>query len=443
MHPSRSVSTGIMRQKKSVIAVGLVLILSIIGVLVHRLAFAKETTTYRFATIERGNLQSTVSATGTLNAVTTVSVGTQVSGQVSELLVDFNDHVKKGELLARIDPTLAMQAVTDAQANLEKSQAQALLASRDYARNRELTNDGLVARSAFEVAQSGATVADAGVKSARVALDRARQNLSYTNIYAPIDGVVVERNVQQGQTVAASLSAPQLFLIANDLSQMQILAQVGESDIAQIKEGQAVSFTVQALTGQTFKGIVKQVRLQSTTTDNVVNYTVVVSVPNTDGKLLPGMTARVQFLTKQADNVLKVSNSALRYKPTDVELVALKAAQQATATATATSTTSTATSTARSGRNGGTRTGSSNFGTLYYLDVNGKLAVARVKTGINDGSTTEITGKTVKEGMKVIAGTVSPTATTTAQTSTAPATPFQGSQQQGAAQRGGGGRGGF
>ncbi|HEX3579980.1 MAG TPA: efflux RND transporter periplasmic adaptor subunit [Thermoanaerobaculia bacterium] len=429
-----------MRQKKSVIAIGLVLIISIIGLLVHRLAFAKETTAYRFATIERGNLQSTVSATGTLNAVTTVSVGTQVSGQVSQLLVDFNDHVKKGELLARIDPTLALQAVTDAQANLEKAQAQALQASRDYARNRELTNDGLVARSAFEVAQSGATVADAGVKSARVALDRARQNLSYTNIYAPIDGVVVERNVQQGQTVAASLSAPQLFLIANDLSQMQILAQVGESDIAQIKEGQPVSFTVQALTGQTFKGIVKQVRLQSSTTDNVVNYTVVVSVPNTDGKLLPGMTARVQFLTKEADNVLKVSNSALRYKPTDAELAALKASRQATAT----STTST-TSTARPDRKSwsGTRGGSSNFGTLYYLDANGKLAVARVKTGINDGSTTEITGKTIKEGMQVIAGTVTPTSTT-AQTSTASASPFQSSQQQqGGGQRGGGQRGGF
>jgi len=440
----RSVSTGIMRQKKSVIAVGLVLILSVIGVLVHRLAFAKETTTYRFATIERGNLQSTVSATGTLNAVTTVSVGTQVSGQVSELLVDFNDHVKKGQLLARIDPTLAMQAVTDAQANLEKAQAQALQASRDYDRNRELTNDGLVARSAFEVSQSGATVANASVKSARVALDRAKQNLSYTSIYAPIDGVVVERNVQQGQTVAASLSAPQLFLIANDLSQMQILAQVGESDIAQIKEGQPVSFTVQALTGQTFKGTVKQVRLQSTTTDNVVNYTVVVSVPNTDGKLLPGMTARVQFLTKQSDNVLKVSNSALRYKPTDAELAALKASRQAATTTSTTSTTSTSTtSTARPDRKAwsGTRgAGSSNFGTLYYLDANGKLAVARVKTGINDGSTTEITGRNIKEGMKVIAGTINPAATT-AQTSTAPASPFQGGQA-GGGQRGGG-RGGF
>src|SRR5947208_10332860 len=293
-----------MRDKKSIIAAGLILILAIIGVLVHKVAFAKETTAYRFATIERGNMQSTVSATGTLNAVTTVSVGTQVSGQVSQLLVDFNDHVKKGELLARIDPTLALAAVTDAQANLEKAQAQSLQASRDYQRNRELTNDGLVARSAFEVAQSDATVANAGVKSARVALDRARQNLSYTSIYAPIDGVVVERNVQQGQTVAASLSAPQLFLIANDLSQMQILAQVGESDIAQIKQGQTAEFTVQALTGRTFNGTVKQVRLQSTTQDNVVNYTVVVAVDNPRSQLMPGMTARVNFLTKSAENVL-------------------------------------------------------------------------------------------------------------------------------------------
>jgi HlyD family secretion protein len=428
-------------KKKSFIAVALVAVLTLVAVLVHRVAFAKETTTYRFAAVEKGNIESTVSATGTLNAVRTVQVGTQVSGQISELLVDFNDTVKKGQLLARIDPTLQRQAVMDAQASLEKANAQYLQARRDNNRNGELMSAGLVARSAYEQTDSAADVARANVKSAQVALDRAKQNLEYTNIYAPIDGVVVERNVDDGQTVAASLSAPQLFLIANDLSQMQILAQVGESDIAQIKEAQPVSFTVQALTGQTFKGTVKQVRLQSTTTDNVVNYTVVVSVPNTDGKLLPGMTARVQFLTKQADNVLKVANSALRYKPTDAELAALKAARQATTTSTATTSTTT---TARSGRTGGTRTGSSNFGTLYYLDANGKLAVARVKTGLNDGSTTEITGKTIKEGMKVIAGTTNPatTATASAKTSTAPATPFQSGQQQGGAQRGGG-RGGF
>jgi HlyD family secretion protein len=429
-------------KKKSFIAIGLIVIVTIIGFLVYKFAYAKETTSYRFVTVERGSIRSTVSATGTLNAVTTVSVGTQVSGQITELLVDFNDQVKKGELLARIDPTLAQQTVTDAQANLDKARAQALQASLDYQRNKELTNDGLVAKSAYEVTQATATVAQDDVKSAQVALDRARQNLSYTSIFAPIDGVVVARNVDEGQTVAASLAAPELFRIANDLSQMQILAQVAESDISQIQEGQAVEFTVQALQGQTFKGTVKQVRLQSTTTDNVVDYTVVVSVDNTQGKLLPGMTARADFLTKSADNVLKVSNAALRYKPSDAELAALKAQQTKNSTATSSTTTTAATATTTTGTaqpRANARTGSSSFGTLYYVDSNGNLAVARVKTGITDGTTTEITGTTIKEGMTVIAGTVS--AAQAAQTATS-ATPFQSGQPQGG-QRGGGARGGF
>jgi HlyD family secretion protein len=416
-------------KKKSFIAIGLVLIMTIIGLLVHKAALAKETPAYRFATVERGSIRATVSATGTLNAVTTVSVGTQVSGQVSQLLVDFNAHVKKGQLLARIDPTLAQQAVTDAEANVEKAQAEALLASRDYARNRDLTNAGLVARSAFEQTQSASQVAQAGVKSARIALDRAKQNLAYTNISAPIDGVVIERNVQQGQTVAASLSAPQLFLIANDLSQMEILAQVGEGDIAQIKEGQPVEFTVQALQGRTFQGSVKQVRLQSATQDNVVNYTVVVSVDNSRGNLLPGMTARVSFLTKAADNVLEVPNAALRFKP----------ATTTTTTSTAGSTTtSTATAPQRSHVRGDGSHGS-RPGTLYYLDGSGKIATASVQTGISDGAMTEVKGSGVKEGMQVIAGTI--TTTQQAQTTTS-ATPFQSGQQQGG-QRGGGQRGGF
>src|ERR1700694_504198 len=280
-----------MNKKRSVIAVAVVALVALIGMLVYRRAYAKQAPQYRFVQVERGDMQSTVSATGTLGAVTTVSVGTQVSGQVADLLVDYNAHVKKGQLLALIDPTLAQQSVTDAEANLAKVQAQAMQASRGEARNKQLANDGLIAKSALQRTQSAYVVAGADVRQAQVAVDRARQNLAYTNIYAPIDGVVVDRNVNKGQTVAASLSAPQLFLIANDLSQMQILAQVGESDIAQIKENQPVEFTVQALQGQTFNGTVKQVRLQSTTTDNVVNYTVVVSVDNSQGTLLPGSHA--------------------------------------------------------------------------------------------------------------------------------------------------------
>ncbi|HEY6136363.1 MAG TPA: efflux RND transporter periplasmic adaptor subunit [Thermoanaerobaculia bacterium] len=414
-----------MNKKRSLIALIIIAVLAVAGVLVQRVAFAKETPAYRFATVERGNIQSTVSATGTLSAVTTVSLGTQVSGQVAELLADFNDHVKKGQLLARIDPTLAQQAVSDAEANLQKAQAEALQASRDFKRNRELTDAGLVAKSAYEQSQSSADVANAGVKSARIALDRARQNLAYTNIYAPIDGVVVERNVQQGQTVAASLSAPQLFLIANDLSQMQILAQVGESDIAQIKEGQPVEFTVQALTGQTFKGVVKQVRLQSATTDNVVNYTVVVSVDNGKGKLLPGMTARVNFLTRSAENVLKVPNAALRFKPSvmpsrnDGEAPPAQSQPQQQQR-----------SRGSLASLGMTRRG----GTLYTLDAKGQPQAFRVATGMTDGSVTEVRGQDLKEGMRVIAGT----ATAQSASASSSGTPFQSGQQPQRGPRGGG-----
>jgi len=417
-----------MNRKKSLIVIVLIALVATAAILFYKDAFARETTSYRFVNVERGDIKSTVSATGKLSAVKTVSVGTQVSGQVSELLVDFNDRVKKGQLLARIDPTLALQAVTDAQANVERVQAQLVESSRQYARNRELAANGLVARSEVESTQSSYAVSQATLKSARVALQRAQQNLSYTNIYAPIDGVVVERNVDQGQTVAASLSAPQLFMIANDLSQMQILADVSESDIAKIKEGQPVSFSVQALPGQTFKGTVQQVRLQSTTQENVVNYTVVVSVPNTEKKLLPGMTARVEFLTQNSPNVLKVASAALRFRPTDEQLAALKAERTAKPT-----TTSSGAAQPRTRTRSANASGNGGFGALYYLDDAGKLKVARVRTGISDGTSTEIQASNIKEGMRVIAGTSTAAQTASAKTTTN--SPFRSGSQGGQQQR--------
>jgi HlyD family secretion protein len=411
-------------RKKSFIAIGLLAVVAIAAVLVHRAAQAREAAPYRFTVVERGNVESTVSATGTLGAVRTVAVGTQVSGQIAELLVDFNDTVKKGQLLARIDPTLQQQAVTDAQASVERAQAQLLQAQRDYNRNRELLASGLVARSVFETTDSSLDVARANVKSARVSLDRARQNLEYTNIYAPIDGVVVERNVDDGQTVAASLSAPQLFLIANDLRNMQILALVGEGDIAQIKEGQKVKFTVQALSGQTFEGDVNQVRLQSATNENVVNYTVVVSVSNPEKKLLPGMTARVEFLTSSAENVLKVANAALRFKPADDAVVA-KTETTAT-TGTARQATGTQQRTGRTRTGTGQRSRNGGMGTLYVADEKGTLTPIRVRTGLTDGSVTEIRGRDLKEGMKVVAGTAQPQSAGT----TSNASPFQSTTTQ-------------
>ncbi|HYR29500.1 MAG TPA: efflux RND transporter periplasmic adaptor subunit [Thermoanaerobaculia bacterium] len=405
-------------KKKSAIAIALVAVLAIVAVLVHRTAFADEGTTYRFAAVERGDVEASVSATGTLNAVTTVSVGTQVSGQISELLVDFNDTVKKGQLLARIDPTLQEQTVTDAYASLERAQAQALQAQREHNRNGELMNAGLVAKSEYETTDSSLDVARANVKSAQVALERAKRNLEYTNIYAPIDGVVVERNVDLGQTVAASLSAPQLFLIANNLTRMQILAKVGEGDIAGIKEGQKVKFSVQALPRDTFEGTVNQVRLQSVTTENVVNYTVVVSVENEKEKLLPGMTARVKFVTRSAEDVLKVSNSALRFKPeTAIEETKQQAPQPS------------------GQRTGGQRIGGQRLSrTLYVADAKGTLQPISVQTGVTDGSSTEVRGEALREGMQVVAGTVQPQSAETQSSN-----PFNGNSSQQQQRRGPGG----
>lgn len=389
----------------SLIAVALA---GLAGLWLYRRAEARDVTTYRFATIERGNVETTVSATGALSAVRTVQVGTQVSGQIAQLFVDFNDRVKKGQLLARIDPTLQQQAVLDAQAGLERSDAELAQARREHDRNAQLFESRVLAATELELSTSKLATAEANRKSARVALDRAQRNLSYTSIYAPIDGVVVERNVDVGQTVAASLSAPQLFLIANDLSQMQILASVDESDIGQIHEGCPVRFTVQSYAGESFTGSVQQVRLQSTTRENVVNYTVVVAVENPDGKLLPGMTATVRFVIASLANTLTVPNAALRFRPPGDTV---------------------RTSARRAGR------GAGGGGTIWHLDASGKLAALAVRPGLNDGQRTSVSGPGVEAGMKVIVGLTEPGAT--AATGTGSTNPLQPT--------GGGGRrpGGF
>lgn len=454
-------------KKSRIAAAAAVVVLAASSVAMYRRADANQASPYRFATVTRGNLQATVSATGALSAVTTVQVGTQVSGQISALYADFNQKVKKGQLLARIDPTLQQQAVQDAQAGVEKAQSQYTMAQQEYEREKTLYDGKVITATEFGTAQSNYEVGKASLKSAQIALDKAKQNLAYTNIYAPIDGVIVARTVDVGQTVAASLSAPELFLIANDLSQMQILANVDESDIGQIAVGQPVTFTVQAYPNRSFTGTVQQVRLQSTTQDNVVNYTTVISVANTDGKLLPGMTATVSFLTGSATNALLVPNAVLRFRATP-EMMAdagLKtrsaagtgnsaAANGATANGAAASGASTSGASANrggnsaatpGGANGGQRFGGSgarsgggarpSTGMLWYLDKNGKPAVARVKTGLTDGQTTEIIPRdstTVQAGMQVITGT---TAVSTSSSSASSANPLQ---PQGGGRRGGG-----
>ena len=431
-------------KRSKIAATAAVVVLGATGVMLYRNAGATERPAYRFATVERGSLQSTVSATGSLSAVTTVQVGTQVSGQISAIHVDFNDKVRKGQLLARIDPTLQQQAVADAQAGIERARSQLTLTKDEFDRQKTLFDAKVITATEFATAQSSYEVAKANMKSAQISLDKARQNLAYTNIYAPIDGVIVERTVDVGQTVAASLSAPELFLIANDLAQMQILAKVDESDIGAIQVGQPVRFTVQAYPNRTFTGTVKQVRLQSSTQDNVVNYTAVISVANVDGKLLPGMTATVEFQTGSASNVLLVPNAALRYRPatttgatagatTGVRRDSTRQGARANATGTPN-----ANGTGPRAAAGGTRP---TIGTLWYLDKNGAVQSARVRTGLTDGQKTEIQPRdstTVTTGMQVIIGA---TTSGNAAATTTTTSPFQ--PAGGAARRAPGGPGGF
>lgn len=417
-------------QRKHIIAAGVaVLVLIATGWMFTRKSDKEPP--YRFATVERGDLEASVSATGKLGAVTTVQVGTQVSGQVSAIHVDFNDRVRKGQLIARIDQTLQQQAVRDALAGLERVQAERAQALREYNRNKQLFDRKVLTEAEFNNAQYALAIANASVKSAQVTLDRARQNLSYTSIYAPIDGIVVERNVDVGQTVAASLSAPQLFLIANNLSRMQILASVDESDIGLIKDGQEVRFSVQAYPDENFKGTVRQVRLQSVTQENVVNYTAVVEVDNSSGKLLPGMTATVDFLTGAATNVLLVPNAALRVRPTTAMLEQVRGQMQAGRGAGdsgrrrdsggATTDSARRAQLVAARRQAGGGGGPGGFGggggpprpgagtprpndtiTLWYVGKDGKLGVARVRAGLSDGQKTEVRGQGISEGMQVI-----------------------------------------
>lgn len=421
--------------KIRITATAAVLVLLTAGFWLFRQADAAETPAYRFAAVERGSLEAAVSATGTLGAVTTVQVGTQVSGQVSAIYVDFNDRVRKGQLIARIDPTLQEQSVRDAQAQVERAQAELAKAQADFARNQQLHERKVVTDAEFSAIQSTLAVTRASVKSAQVTLDRARQNLAYTSIYAPIDGIVVERNVDVGQTVAASLSAPQLFLIANDLSRMQILASVDESDIGIIEEGQPARFTVQAYGDEPFTGTVRQVRLQSTTTENVVSYTAVVEVENRDGKLLPGMTATVDFLTGSATDVLTVPNSALRFRPTEEMLAEMRAANGGgdSARATARRQAAGASGAARSGAAGSGSARPASSGRLWVLE-DGKLSTVRVRTGITDGQKTEVSGEGLADGTQVIIGTAQAAGGATAASSS----PFGGAQSQGGPPRPGG-----
>jgi HlyD family secretion protein len=307
-----------------------------VGWLWHRQGREAAQDAYRTAAVERGDIRVAISATGALSAISTVDVGSQISGQVTQVLVDYNARVRRGQVLARIDPSTYEAQITQgnaaagsARASLASAQATLRNAEADYARKAPLAGQQLIARGDLDVARAARDEARAQVDATRAQItqqvastETARLNLQRAVIRSPVDGVVLTRSVEPGQTVAASLQAPVLFQIAEDLAQMQIVLAVDEADIGQVKPGQSVAFTVDAFPDRQYRGSVQQVRLSSTNTNNVITYPVVVAVRNDDGTLLPGMTANAEIEVSLHRDVLKVPNAALRFHPPEDEAAA-------------------------------------------------------------------------------------------------------------------------
>jgi HlyD family secretion protein len=419
-------------------------------VLIRHVVSVKNAGTFQLGDVTKGDIVNTVSSTGTLSAVNSINVGAQVSGTIDKLYVDFNSAVHAGQVLAVLDTTILAAAVFDARAGMLKSKSQLEQAKAEYERNKPLYDSGFLSATEFLTFKTNYDAALAAYRSADAALSRAVTNLHYATIKSPIDGTVIQRSVDAGQTIQASFTAPTLFIIASDLKSMQIQVNVDESDIGQIKEGQDVTFSVQAYPDEKFKGKVWQVRLQPTTVQNVVNYTVVVNASNDTGKLLPGMTATVDFITNESKDVLLVPNSAIQFKP-DQALVekAMKEFRNAMAARRSQGDTTTAhgqwagSRDARQAAAGGRGQGggmmfaggqgsSSGAGApnrVFYIDKNGEPAVAFFKPGATDGRNTEVKeSRVITEGMKVITGIA--VAQKTTKTS---ATPFgfPGPPQQG------------
>lgn len=275
----------------------------------------EEQISFETAAVAPANIMNSITATGTIEPVTSVTVGTQVSGIVSKLYVDYNSVVKKGQVIAELDKTNLMSQLNSAKTQLATAQSQLNYQTTNFNRYKTLYQKGLVAADDFDSAKLSYTQAKEQVAAAKEEVQRAQTNLGYATITSPIDGIVLSKSVEEGQTVAASFSTPELFTIAQDLTNMQVVADVDEADIGDVKEGERVSFTVDAYPDDTFEGTVKQVRQEATTTNNVVTYEVVISAPNADLKLKPGLTANVTIYTAERKGVLSVQSKALRFTP--------------------------------------------------------------------------------------------------------------------------------
>ena len=366
-----------------------------IAILAWLLSGKKKDTTINFTTeaVAPTNIENSVTATGTIEAVKTVTVGTQVSGIINKLFVDYNSVVKKGQVIAELDKQNLQSQLNSAKAQLSQAQANLLSAQSDlayqkanYQRNKTLYNKGLISANDYEQSRlswqtANATVTERrdAVAAAREEVSRAQTNLSYAVITSPIDGVVISKSVEEGQTVAASYSTPELFTIAKDLKDMRVIANVDEADIGGVKVGQRVTFTVDAYPNDTFEGAVTQVRQEATTTNNVVTYEVVISAPNQDLKLKPGLTANVNIYTEEIKNVLSVPSKALRYTP-EKETVGGRKIQDVT-----------------NAKN-----------KVWTLEGN-TLVAHKVTVGSTDGVHTQILGG-IKNGAKVITGIATPEA---------------------------------
>ncbi len=365
--------------KKVIIGVVVVIILAAVAFLLFR--GKRNEPQYRTEKVTKGDIVMSVTATGTVNAVITVQVGTQVSGTIKHLYVDFNSRVKNGQLIAQIDPALFEEQVAQqkanvlsAKANLEKAESTLIDANRTLERNKELFAKGYVSRSDldaadtnYETSKAQVSAAKAQVAQADAALKNAQTNLGYTRIVSPVDGTVVSRNVDVGQTVAASFQTPTLFTIAQDLTKMQIDTSVDEADIGKVKLGQDVEFTVDAYPDITFKGEVGQVRIAPITVQNVVTYDVVITVDNPDFKLKPGMTANVSIIVAEKKDILKIPNAALRFRLS--EKTKAKGQQK---------------------------------GSGIWIVEGGKPKRIPVSVGISDGNHTELVSGEIREGQEVV-----------------------------------------
>jgi HlyD family secretion protein len=425
--------------KRLWLSVAAIIIAVAAGIYYYRSDVAAETPTLSTAEVTQGDVVATVEATGTLEAVTTVEVGTQVSGTIKTLGADFNSQVRQGQVIAELDPSLfdtqvaqERATVSRLKAEVDRARVQAEDAKVKLGRARELADKELIAKSDLDAAVSTANAADASVKSAeaqlvqaQASLNQAQVNLSHTIIRAPIDGVVIARNVNVGQTVAASMQAPTLFVLAQNLKEMNVKASVDESDIGKIQLHQPVRFRVDAYPNETFTGTVSQVRLQPVVEQNVVSYITMIEVPNADLKLKPGMTAAVTIETGRADDAIKVPNAALRFRPSAEAFQALgqkppEPRQRPQGDPASGPQAGTDGQGQRRERGAGNGNGQRNA--VWVLEQN-TLKRVPVQVGISDGTQTVLTTGDLTPGTRVVTGVTTPTTSTAAAPSGSPLIP--------------------